>query len=205
MEQEHLVNRQGFKIPLDKINESDKLQNTLVSKMISEAKALSAMHADFKRTCFSDINDFVAMLAKTYEVEIGGRQGGITLSSYDGKERVKLGIANDIAFGPEIIAAKELINAVVNEQLELLGDDAKLLIAIIQDTFETNNEGNFSKAKIMNLRSKHRLSNDSDEWANAMQALDDAIIVGSTKTYILFHERNDVGAWVQIPLVSKSL
>jgi len=205
MQDDYLINRQGFKIPLAKISTSDKLQNSLVNVMVEEAKVLSELHAEFKRKCFSDIHDFIGVLAQEYEVKIGGKQGGVTLTSYDGRLRVRLGVAPEIAFGPEIIAAKELINSVINEQLKLIGDEAKLLIAIIQDAFETNNEGNFSKAKIMNLRSKHRLSNDSESWAKAMKALDDAIIIGSTKTYILFHERNEVGAWVPIPLVSKSL
>lgn len=205
MEYEYLVNSRGFKVPMDKVTDNDKAQHSLVLNLIQEAKQLSAAHDDFKRRCFTQINDFVAELARSYNVEIGGKKGNVTLSSYDNRQTVKVGVADDLSFGPEIIVAKELINGVVNEQLELLGDEAKLLKAIVHDTFETDSDGKYSKAKIMNLRSKHRFSHDSEEWADAMKALDDAIIFSSTKTYVRFYERNDLGAWVQIPLVSKSL
>lgn len=205
MEQEFLVNARGFKVPMEKVSDNDKAQHTLVGDLLQEAKQLSAAHDDFKRRCFTRVNDFVAEMAKSYNVEIGGKKGNVTLSSYDNRKCVKLGVADDMSFGPEIIVAKELIDGVVNEQLDLLGDEAKLLKAIVQDTFATDSDGKYSKAKIMNLRSKHRFSHDSDEWADAMKALDDAIIFSSTKTYVRFYERNDLGAWVQIPLVSKSL
>ncbi|MDK2598629.1 DUF3164 family protein [Pseudoalteromonas obscura] len=205
MEQEFLFNSRGIKVPLSKVSETDKAQNDLVLESVQQAKNLSAAHDDFKRTVFTYINNFIAEVGHKYGVEIGGKKGNITLTSYDGKSRIKVGIADNITFGPEILAAKELIDSVINELLDHVGEEAQLIKDIAQDAFETNKDGQYSKAKIMNLRSKYREGHKSDEWAAAMKALDDAFILSSTKTYVVFHEKDEWGKWHQIPLVSKSL
>ncbi|KZN57634.1 hypothetical protein N473_07090 [Pseudoalteromonas luteoviolacea CPMOR-1] len=205
MEQEFLFNSRGYKVPVSKVTDSDKAQNAMVIKLVQRAKQLSLEHDEFKRSVYSQVNDFIADMAHSYDVEIGGKKGNITLTSYDGKSRVKVGVADNISFGPEILVAKELFLGVVNGLLDQLDDEAQLIKDIVMNAFETDKEGQYSKTKIMELRSKYRYSHKSDDWAAGMQAIDDAFIFGSTKTYVLFHERNELGAWVQIPLVSKSL
>ncbi len=202
-EDQYLKNSRGFEVPVNKIAESDLLKNELVCIMVEDAKALSELHDEFKRKVFNQVNDFISKLASMYQVEIGGAKGNVNLTSYDGRKKVEVGVADQITFGPEINIAKELIDLVVNEKLESVGDD-RLLREIVQDAFSTNSDGNYNKARIMALR-KYRLASDNENWATAMQALDDAIILSSTKTYVRFYERNLQGAWVHIPLVSKSL
>ncbi|MCG9760699.1 MULTISPECIES: DUF3164 family protein [Pseudoalteromonas] len=198
-----LANPRGYQVPLDKIAAHDIEKHDLVNGFVDEAKALSELHDEFKRKVFKSVNTFIADLFASYNVEIGGNKGNVTLTSYDAKRKVEVGVADQITFGPEINVAKELIDKVINEKLETLGED-KLLRQIVQDAFSTNSDGNYNKARIMALR-KYRLASDSEDWANAMQALDDAIILSSTKTYVRFYERNALGSWVHIPLVSKSL
>ncbi|CAM4173474.1 DUF3164 family protein [Pseudoalteromonas byunsanensis] len=205
MEQEFYINRSGYKVPASKVSDNDKAQNALVLELVQRAKQLNAEHEHFKRGVYSQVNDFIADMAHSYNVEIGGAKGNITLTSFDGKSRVKVGVADDISFGPEILIAKELFLGVVNGLLEKLDDEAQLIKDIVMNAFETDKEGQYSKAKIMELRSKYRYSHKSDDWAAGMQAIDDAFIFGSTKTYVRFYERNELGAWIQIPLVSKSL
>ncbi|MCG7545576.1 DUF3164 family protein [Pseudoalteromonas sp. MM17-2] len=199
----YLVNARGFEVPLKDIKPSDLEKNDLVVGYIKDAKALSEMHAEFKAKVFSNVNDFIARMAESYNVEIGGNKGNITLTSFDQKQKVTVGVDDQITFGPEINVAKELLDKIVAEKSGAIADD-KLLLAIINDAFSTNNDGQYSKARIMSLR-KHRSLSDNEDWIMAMKALDDAIILSSTKTYVRFYERNHTGSWVQIPLVSKSL
>jgi len=205
MEQEFFTNNRGYKVPADKVSDNDKAQNGLVLDLVLRAKQLSAEHDDFKRETYTRVNDFIADMAHSYDIEIGGAKGNITLTSFDGKSRVKVGVADDISFGPQILVAKELFLGVVNGLLDQLDDDAQLIKDIVMNAFETDKEGQYSKTKIMELRSKYRYSHKSEEWADGMRAIDDAFIFGSTKTYVRYYERNELGAWIQIPLVSKSL
>ncbi|MBQ4851028.1 DUF3164 family protein [Pseudoalteromonas sp. MMG012] len=202
-ERTFLVNPRGYEVPLNKVATYDIEKHDLVNSLVDEARALSELHDEFKRKVFKNVNTFMAELFANYNVEIGGTKGNVTLTNYDSKRKVEVGVADQITFGPEINVAKELIDKVINEKLETLGED-KLLRQIVQDAFSTNSDGNYNKARIMALR-KYRLASDSEDWAKAMQALDDAIILSSTKTYVRFYERNAQGAWVHIPLVSKSL
>lgn len=203
IERTFLVNPRGYEVPLDKVAEHDIAKHDLVNGFVDEAKALSELHDEFKQKVFKRVNSFIAELAATYDIEVGGAKGNVTLTSYDAKRKVEVGVADQITFGPEINVAKELIDKVINEKLETLGED-KLLRDVTQDAFSTNSDGNYNKSRIMALR-KYRLASDSEDWANAMQALDDAIILSNTKTYVRFYERNAQGGWVHIPLVSKSL
>jgi len=202
-EPEFFVNSRGFKVPKEQMAPQDILKNEMVMKHIARAKELSKMHDEFKRQVFSDVQDFIALLADHYDVEVKQGKGNVTLTSFDGKSQIKVAIDDVITFGPEIDLAKQLINEVAEE---LLGDkeDDQLLNAIITDAFQADKEGNYNKSRILSLR-RYRNYSDMEKWKQAMEALDDGIIAGSTKTYIRFSQRNEYGASVPIALASKSL
>lgn len=198
---EYLMNSRGFKVPFDIIATQDLLRNDLVLKLTAEAKVLSKAHDDFKRNVFSEANDLISLLAAEYNVQIGGTKGNITLSSFDNKSKIQIGVADQIAFGAEIDIAKKLITEVIEEELS---DSSTFIADLLRDAFEADKQGQYNKNRILTLR-KYRNANASDKWKEAMKALDDAIIASSSKTYIKFYEKNEFGGWEQIPLVSKSL
>jgi len=196
-----LINSRGFRTPIDDIKPQDLLKNDLVIKLANEAKALSKAHDDFKRNVFSEVNDLIALVAGEYNSTIGGAKGNVSLTSYDQKLRIQIGIADQISFGAEIDIAKQLITEVIEDEL---ADTSSFIAQLMRDAFEADKQGQYNKNRILALR-KYRDANKSDKWEMAMKALDEAIIASDSKTYITFQERNIQGAWVQIPLVSKSL
>lgn len=198
---EFLMNSRGFKVPFDTIPAQDLLRNDLVLKLTGQAKVLSKSHDEFKRNVFSEANDLVSLLASEYNTEIGGTKGNITLSSFDNKSKIQIGVADQISFGAEIDIAKKLITEVIEEELS---ESSNFIADLLRDAFEADKQGQFNKNRILTLR-KYRNANESDKWKEAMKALDDAIIASNSKTYINFYEKNEFGAWVQVPLVSKSL
>lgn len=195
------TNSRGYKVPEDQMTAQDILKHELVVDKIAKAKALSQMHDDFKREVFSDVQDFISLIADEYNVKIGGIKGNITLTSFDGKSKIAVGIDDQISFGPEIDIAKQLITQVIEDEL---ADTSSFISDLMRDAFEADKQGQYNKNRILALR-KYRNANDSDDWASAMKALDDAIIAGSSKTYIRFFETNEFGKWIQIPMVSTSL
>lgn len=196
-----LLNNRGFQVPLTEIKAQDLLKHDLVMELTAQAKEQSKAHEDFKRKVFSEVNDLIALVASDYNVSIGGAKGNISLTSFDQKKRITVGIADQISFGAEIDIAKQLITEVIEEEL---ADTSSFIAQLMRDAFEADKQGQYNKNRILALR-KYRDSNKSDKWTNAMKALDEAIICSDSKTYITFQERNIQGAWVQIPLVSKSL
>jgi len=198
---EFYTNSRGYKVPKEQMVPQDILKHELVINHIAKAKALSQMHDDFKRQVFGDVQDFIGLIADEYNVKIGGVKGNITLTSFDGKSKIAVGIDDQISFGPEIDIAKQLITQVIEDEL---AETSSFISDLMRDAFEADKQGQYNKNRILALR-KYRNANDSDDWAAAMKALDDAIIAGSSKTYIRFFETNEFGKWIQIPLVSKSL
>ncbi len=196
-----LLNSRGYQIPVSEIKPQDLLKHDLVTVLTQQAKEQSKAHEDFKRKVFSEVNDLIALVASEYEVTIGGARGNVSLTSFDQKKRIQIGIADQISFGAEIDIAKQLITEVIEEEL---AETSGFIAQLMRDAFEADKQGQYNKNRILALR-KYRDANKSDKWGNAMKALDEAIISGSTKTYITFQEKNIQGAWEQIPLVSKSL
>ncbi len=196
-----LINSRGFQTPIDEIKPQDVLKHELVTVLTEQAKAQSKAHEDFKKKVFSEVNDLIALVANEYDVSIGGAKGNVSLTSFDQKKKIQVGIADQISFGAEIDIAKQLITEVIEDEL---ADTSSFIAQLMRDAFESDKQGLYNKNRILALR-KYRDANKSDKWSNAMKALDEAIICSDSKTYITFQERNVQGAWVQIPLVSKSL
>lgn len=196
-----LINSRGFQTPIDDIKPQDLLKHDLVTALTEQAKSQSKAHEDFKKKVFSEVNDLIALVANEYDVSIGGAKGNVSLTSFDQKKKIQVGIADQISFGAEIDIAKQLITEVIEDEL---ADTSSFIAQLMRDAFESDKQGLYNKNRILALR-KYRDANKSDKWSNAMKALDEAIICSDSKTYITFQERNVQGAWVQIPLVSKSL
>ena len=196
------MNPQGFKVTEDDMKPQAVLTHDLVSESIDKALELSATIDKFKRDVFRNINDLVALLAAEYNTDISTDKGNMTFSSFDGKRQIVIGVDDVISFGAEIDIAKKLINEVVDE--ELGASQSELLRRVAIDAFQADKQGNYNKNRILALR-KYRGASKSEKWANAMTALDDGIIAGSTKTYIRFYQKNEWGKKVQIPLSSTSL
>ena len=200
-EEAYMTNSRGFKVPLSQVPESEQLKDNLVTQALSDVLELSRHVEAFKKRIFSDVQDLNGILAEKYHTEIGGTKGNISLTSFDGKSKVDVCIDDDITFGPEINHAKALITKCIEEELDGASDFIRNLV---RDAFEVNSQGQYNKNRIFTLR-KYRTSQSSDDWQNAMQALDDAVIHSESKTYMRFYQRNEYGKWEQIPLSSKKL
>ena len=59
---------------------------------------------------FERVGAFQALLAQEYGTTVGGKKGNITLLTFDGRERAQVQVADLLEFGPELQAAKVLID-----------------------------------------------------------------------------------------------
>ena len=58
-----------------------------------------------KRRIFASFNDFVALSAQEYDVQLGGKKGNTTLISYDGRFKVQLAVSENIVFDERLQVA----------------------------------------------------------------------------------------------------
>lgn len=191
---DYMENAKGHLIPVDKVKPVDKLRDEQVKMMIRHAKVLNEGMKRTKRRLFAAFNDFVALSAQEYGVELGGKKGNTTLISYDGKYKIQLAVSENIVFDERLQVAKSLIDECLTDWTKDSNDNIK---AIINQAFQVDKAGKISTHRVLSLRS---LDMNDAKWDKAMDAISDAIQVTDTKEYIRFYERNEDGAYHQIPL-----
>jgi len=184
---EVMIDGKGNPVPVSNVRPSDKLIDDTVRTIFGFALALSEQLARFKGHTMDDIMETVDLLGEEYGVRLGGKKGNTTLTSFDGLMKVELRIADLIEFGPELLAAKELIDECLNEWSADAGDELR---AVVTRAFNTDKAGQVNRAELFALR---RLEIADERWKNAMRALTDAIRVVGSKEYIRFQRRADIG------------
>ena len=192
---DYMKDSAGRLVPRANVKPEDLLQDELVKKLFERARAIRELMRQFREDADSDIRAFLDLLAEQYGAKKGGAKGNLTLSTYDGCERVTIAISDTITFGPELQIAKELVDSCLTRWTE--GGNANIR-AVVTDAFDVGKEGKLNVSKILGLR---RLSIDDEEWKRAMQAITDAVKVNASRSYIRFHERASAdSAFVQVPL-----
>lgn len=189
------INTQGHTVPDALVKPQHKLEDDLVRKLISEARTFNDALGKMKLFTFDEVNAFRDLLAEEYDTKRGGSRGGMTFRTYDGSLEVQISVGENIAFGPELEVAKELIDACILRWSEDANDNIKVLV---QDAFQTNKQGRINTGRVLGLRS---LKIEDDEWKKAMDAIGDAVRKTTSKTYARFYEIDtETGARTAIPL-----
>ena len=178
-------NARGNLVPESKIKTIDKVQNELVYRLCKMAKDQAAILASFKRITADELAAFVSLSGSEYGVQVGGEKGNVTLISFDGKFKVMRQVSDSISFGPQLLAAKQLIDGCVHRWAAGANDNIR---ALVNHAFQTDKTGQINTSRVLALR---QLDIKDEEWLRAMQAIADSIQTLSSKPYVRFYERND--------------
>ena len=191
----YMTDARGALVPLGAIKAQDKLIDETVRKIMGFAIALSEQVARFKGHTFDDIGSLQALLDQEYGAKAGGPKGNVTLTSFDGLQRVTLKMADLIEFGPELQAAKKLVDECLNDWSAGAGDELR---TIVNRAFQVDREGRINRAEIFMLL---RAQIDDERWKRAMDAVRDSIRVLGSKAYLTFHCRPSAdAAWTGISI-----
>lgn len=194
--EDYMTNAMGHLVPKANVSDKDQLQDRIVNEMCAKAAEKKAEIDALKREAFDDVDAFVDMIVEHYGAKrLGGKKGNIRLMSYDGMKRVDVKVDTLISFGPELVAARELIDACIESWCGGANDH---LVTLVNDAFRTNGDGRLSAGRVLGLR---RLDIDDPQWQMAMSALGDAVTVTGSKRYVRFYERKSGDdEFEQIPL-----
>ena len=156
---------------------------------------MSAIIREFKGATFDHVAGFQALLAQEYGAAIGGKKGNITLTSYDGCRKVQVQVADLVEFGPELQAAKALIDECLSGWAK---DSGAELQALVNRVFSVDKEGQINRAELFMLL---RVEIQDERWKRAMEAIRDSMRVIGSRTYVRFYERDAPdGAWRAISI-----
>lgn len=184
----YMRDARGALAPLSLVRAQDKLQDETVRKIAHFARALSAQIARFKAHTFDDISAFLAILDQEYGAKPGGKKGNLTLTSYDGRLKVQVAVADRIEFGPELQSAKLLVDECLTEWS---ADSRDELRAIVNRAFQVDKEGQVNRAEIQMLL---RTEIADERWKRAMKAVQDSMRVIETRQYVRVYERETTTA-----------
>jgi Protein of unknown function (DUF3164) len=179
------IDAKGGHMPEARVKAQDKLQDETVRKIMGHAFDLSAQTSRFKAHTMADLSSLVAVLEQQYGFVAKGNKGkgNVTYMTYDALMMIKVQVADNITFGPELQIAKHLVDECLTEWSQDARDEIQ---AIILGAFDTDKEGRISRTRICSLL---KLDIDDDRWQRAMAAIRDAQRVVGTKEYVRFYHR----------------
>ena len=194
-EQSYMTDSQGRQVPEGMVKDIDKLRDQTVRAIMEQAIEMSELLKEFKAGIRDDIMAFVATSAEQYGRSWGGKKGNINLTTYDGKYRLLVAMAEQLSFDERLQVARDLIGECIDRWSEGSRNEIRILV---QDAFQVDKTGKISTSRVLGLR---RLDIDDPDWQRAMAAISDSIQIAGSKQYLRFYERNDeTGEYVNIPL-----
>lgn len=182
-------------MPIETVKPVDLLIDELVRATLTEGRALAADMRAFKQRSFERVGALQALLAREYGATLGGVKGNVTFPGYDGCGRVQIATQDKLQFGPQLKAAKALVDECL---LEWSKDSHVVLRALVDQVFSVVKEGEISHSGIFMLL---RMKVDDDLWYRAMETIHDSMSTSSSSTYLRLSERAVPDApWAAIPL-----
>lgn len=191
----HMLDSKGRAVPVANVKDADKLISQTVDKIHGFADELNGQVERFKGHTYDDVYTTVALLAEQYGVKRGGEKGNITLTSFDGLKRVRISIADQVAFGPQLQIAKQLVDQYIEEFRDRIPDE---IMPLLTHAFHMEKPGVVNSDAVyglQNLKIEHPI------WEKAMRAITDCRVLIGSKSYVVIERRADYGAaWKQITI-----
>lgn len=112
---------------------------------------------------------------------------------------LKVAVNDAIQFNEKPQAAKILVDNRIRRRADGSRSEIKPLV---EDAFHVDKRGAINTSRVFGSR---RLAIEDKEWREAMTAISDSVHVVSSKTCLRFYERQEDGAYKQIPLDAAAL
>lgn len=186
----------GRLVPERLVRAEDLLQDQTVRRILAYGVDLADQIARFRAHSYSDVGSLLDLLAEKYGGgRRPGRRGNYSITSFDGRCRVIVQVQDRLTFGPELQAARALVDECITEWAEGTRDEIR---ALVQHAFQPDQEGRVNREAVFRLR---RLDIDDERWRQATRAIDDSIRITGTRTYLRLYIRATAEApWSAVPI-----
>jgi hypothetical protein len=166
-------------------------RDSVVRKVMERAIRLNERLEADKAKMIEELASYLDDLAKRNGLEW---KGNAELLCFDESMKVEVRYRERIQFGIELQLAKQKIDECLKEWTTDSNDNLK---AIISEAFQVDKKGEIAKHRILALR---RYNIQDETWKEAMELIDRAIQVTSTKQYIAIYTRKQDGSYEQVVL-----
>lgn len=191
----HWRDPKGRLVPESLVSDSDKLIDQTVREIHRHGEELMARIARFRQHSFDDIGSLRQLLGERYGLKKGGTKGNVSFTTFDGRIKVEVRIADDVAFGPELQVAKGLLDEYIEEVSEGVPDAVR---ALLDHAFEVGQAGHVNRGALYGLR---RLKIDHPKWRSAMEAIADSMrVMGSKERFQISVRDHAEDPWRALPI-----
>lgn len=192
----YLQDAAGRLVPLANVPDVDKLRDQLVRALIPVVRAQAAALAALKAQLLDRVAEHIALVASDYGVDIQGKTGSASLTSYDGRYKIERCVADRVTVGEQIHAAEALVREYLSDATR---DAAPALVALVDRAFRKHPKtGTLQVARLLDFVA---VRIDDERWRRAQQAIRDSLQSVGTTTYFRAYERDDATQpWRQISL-----
>jgi len=186
-----LTDAQGREIPVKVLHTEILEKEAAVKKAMGVALKLQEQIITDKQKLIGIIEKYLNDAARRNGLEW---KGNALLFTFDEKYKIEMRFREKIQFGIELQLAKQKIDECIKAWSVDSNDNLK---AIINEAFQVDKRGQLARYRIFALR---RYKIKDPIWKEAMELIDKAIMVTSTKQYISFAVRDEAGNYNKVVL-----
>lgn len=179
----YLRDAKGNLVPIEAVKPVDLLIDELVRCTLDGAREVASQIAAFKANTFDQVQALQELLAQQYGATLGGVKGNMTLTTFDGCEKLQVQVSDQFEFGPELQTAKSLIDECLTEWSSGGGPEIR---AIVNRAFSVEKEGQINRAALLLLL---RVNITDPRWLRAMEAIRDSMRVIGSREYVRVYDR----------------
>ena len=186
-----LTDAQGREIPVKVLHTEIVEKDAAVKKAMDCALKLQERILTDKQKLICIVEKYLNDAARRNGLEW---KGNALLFTFDEKYKIEMRFREKIQFGIELQLAKQKIDECIKAWSVDSNDNLK---AIINEAFQVDKRGQLARYRIFALR-RYKIKDPT--WKEAMELIDKAILVTSTKQYISFTVRDEAGNYNKVVL-----
>jgi len=186
-----LTDAQGREIPVKVLHTEIVEKDAAVKKAMDCALKLQERILTDKQKLICIVEKYLNDAARRNGLEW---KGNALLFTFDEKYKIEMRFREKIQFGIELQLAKQKIDECIKAWSVDSNDNLK---AIINEAFQVDKRGQLARYRIFALR-RYKIKDPT--WKEAMELIDKAILVTSTKQYISFAVRDEAGNYNKVVL-----
>jgi hypothetical protein len=191
-----LIDAQGREIPIKVVNQDILDKDSVVNKAMEQALKLQQRIIIDKQKIIGIIEDYLSDVARRNGLQW---KGNALLINFNEQYKIEIRYRERIQFGIELQLAKQKIDECLKRWSSDSNDNLK---AIITEAFQVDKKGEIAKYRILSLR-RYKIKDVT--WHEAMELIDKAILVTSTKQYVVFYVKDEHGNFQKVVLNFSSL
>ncbi|MFT8896745.1 MAG: DUF3164 family protein [Acetobacter sp.] len=183
--EEMIRNGDGCLVPVSRLRPDVVLTDQVTRSIVRKMRELAEHNARVKREIFEEVQAYQELMFERYRAKLGGRRGGLTISSFNDLQRVTLQTTDYSRVTAALPAAQALMNEILDDLTGNVGADIRTLIMA---AFERDEKT--GRVNVQRLNGLKKYSLDHPKWPDFIMAINDAIEPAGSKESVRAYARS---------------